>query len=113
LSGNSGNLVGGGAAISCPHGGRASAASAQTGVRLDGLPVPTGADAFTVSGCPHTVDRVPHPCTTIRWSPGSDSVLVDGAPVLLDTTHALCFTAALVPQGRPLVSSVPQGVHCR
>jgi hypothetical protein len=112
----SGNLINGGAVISCPHGGRASAASALTGVhgvRLDGLPVPGGTDVFIVSGCPHTVDGVPHPCTTIRWSPASDSVLIDGVPVLLDTTHAQCFTAGLIPQGPPLVSAVQQGVVCR
>ncbi|MCZ0973290.1 hypothetical protein O1L55_21715 [Streptomyces albulus] len=27
-------------------------------------------------------------------------VCVDGVPVLLDTTAALCFSAAVVPQGR-------------
>ncbi|MEU6082226.1 hypothetical protein [Streptomyces sp. NPDC047108] len=79
----------------------------------DGLPVHTGSDAFTVTGCPHTVDRVPRPCTTIRWSPAAGGVTVDGAPVLLHTTHAMCFSAGLVPQGRPLVTTAEQGVVCR
>lgn len=112
LSGNSGNLVHGGALISCPHGGRAGAVSAATGgVRADGLPVPTGAATFTVSGCLHTVDGVPQPCTTIRFSPDPGGVLIDGAPVLLDTTPAQCLTAALVPQGPPVVSG-QWGVFC-
>lgn len=113
-SGTSGTLLGGGTVISCPHGGRAAAATArETVVRLDGLPVLTGADAVAVTGCTHTVDGVPQPCTTVRFSPRSGSVLADGAPVLLDTTHALCFTAGLVPQGPPLVITAPQGVLCR
>ncbi|MEU8567468.1 hypothetical protein AB0C51_03730 [Streptomyces pathocidini] len=109
----SGNLINGGTAITCPHGGRVTAAAAPTGVRLDGRSVATGADVFAVGGCPHRVDGIPHPCTTVRWSPRPGGVLVDGAPVLLDTTPAQCFTAALVPQGPPRVTAVPRGVFCR
>ncbi|MGP3927104.1 hypothetical protein ACTWQC_29140 [Streptomyces sp. 8N616] len=104
----------GSATLHCPHGGRAFAASAPTAVSLDGLPVHTASDVFAVTGCTHTVDGVPRPCTTIRWSPHSDSMTVDGAPVLLDTTHAQCFGAGgLVPQGPPVVSVTQQGVVCR
>ncbi|MER6996211.1 hypothetical protein [Streptomyces sp. NPDC000410] len=110
----SGNLVNGGMSISCPHGGRAVPASApSSGVRIDGHPVPTAADVFTVSGCRHTVDGVPHPCTTVRWTPDRDSVLVDGSPVLLDSTSALCFSAALVPQGPPVLATAARGVASR
>ena len=110
----SGNLVHGGAVISCPHGGRAlstQAGGASNGVRIDGAPVATAADVFTVSGCPHSVGHLPQPCTSIRWTPQSNSgaVLIDGVPVLLDTTAAMCFSAGLVPQGPPVVASVHQG----
>ncbi|MFJ2171795.1 hypothetical protein ACIQVO_06170 [Streptomyces sp. NPDC101062] len=104
----SGNLITTGSAISCPHGGRVTPASgASSGVRLDGLPVPAATDTFTVTGCRHTVDRVPYPCVTVRWTPGhgDDSVRIDGSPVLLDSTSALCFSAALVPQGPPVVTA--------
>ncbi|MEV0603451.1 hypothetical protein AB0I82_29725 [Streptomyces sp. NPDC050315] len=107
-----GNLLHGGAVISCPHGGRAvSTAAVGTGVRIDGAPVATAADLFTVSGCPHTVDRVPSPCTSVRWTPadGKDEVRIDGVPVLMDTSAAMCFSAGLVPQGPPVVASVHQG----
>ncbi|MFG2828965.1 hypothetical protein ACGFWI_16145 [Streptomyces sp. NPDC048434] len=104
--------------ISCPHGGRAlSVAGAGSGaeVRIDGAPAVTAADLYTVSGCTHVVAGRPRPCTSIRWTPaaGDDAVLVDGAPVLLDTTAAMCFHAGLVPQGPPVVASVHQGVSSR
>ncbi|MBT2510679.1 hypothetical protein J7I98_33545 [Streptomyces sp. ISL-98] len=110
----SGNLVNSGSAIGCPHGGQVAPASApSSGVRIDGLPVPTATDVFTVSGCRHMIDRVPHPCVTVRWTPDRDSVLIDGAPVLLHSTSALCFSAALVPQGPPVVGTAPRGVSSR
>ncbi|MEV0369969.1 hypothetical protein AB0I10_09115 [Streptomyces sp. NPDC050636] len=107
-----GNLVHGGAVISCPHGGRAlSTAATSNGVRIDGAPVATAVDVFTVSGCPHAVDHLPQPCTSIRWAPhtDNDAVRIDGVPVLLDTTAAMCFSAGLVPQGPPVVAYVHQG----
>ncbi|MET7617796.1 hypothetical protein [Streptomyces sp. NPDC005408] len=110
----SGNLVNGGSTISCPHGGRVVPASApSSGVRIDGRPVPTAADVFTVSGCRHTVERVPHPCTTVRWTPDRGGVLIDSKPVLLESTPALCFSAALVPQGPPVVTASARGVSSR
>ncbi|MGW3431527.1 hypothetical protein ACWDHW_26790 [Streptomyces melanosporofaciens] len=113
MSGNSGNLVSHTAVISCPHGGRVRAASVPlSGVRLDGQPMPSADDVFTVVGCPHTVDRVPLPCTTVRWTPDRDAVLIDGVPVLLDTSSAQCFSAGLVPQGPPVVPAARQGVRC-
>lgn len=110
----SGNLVNGGSVISCPHGGRVAPASVPSaGVRIDGHQVPTAADVFTVSGCRHLIDGVPHPCTIVRWTPDRGGVLIDGSPVLLDSTSALCFSAALVPQGPPLVTPSARGVSSR
>ncbi|TQK42940.1 hypothetical protein FBY35_4385 [Streptomyces sp. SLBN-118] len=110
----SGNLVNGGSVISCPHGGRVVPASApSSGVRIDGHPVPTAEDVFTVSGCRHTVGGVPVPCTTVRWTPDRNGVLVDGRAVLLESTSALCFSAALVPQGPPVVAASARGVSSR
>lgn len=110
----SGNLVNSGSVISCPHGGRVAPACApSSGVRIDGHPVPTATDVFTVSGCRHMVDGVPHPCVTVRWTPARESVLIDGSPVLLHSTSALCFSAALVPQGPPVVTTAPRGVASR
>ncbi|QNE74106.1 hypothetical protein F0344_05350 [Streptomyces finlayi] len=113
MSTSSGTIVSAAATLHCPHGGRASATSARSAVRLDGLPVHTASDTFVVTGCPHTVDGVPHPCTTVRWSPQTGGVLIDGAPVLLHTSAANCFSSALVPQGPPVVTAARQGATCR
>ncbi|WP_407287658.1 hypothetical protein [Streptomyces sp. BP-8] len=89
----------------------AGSAGGHGGVRIDGAPVATAAGLFTVSGCMHRVDGCAHPCTSVRWTPdaGDHAVRVDGVPVLLDTTAAMCFSAGLVPQGPPVVASVHQG----
>ncbi|GAA2431336.1 hypothetical protein [Streptomyces macrosporus] len=113
----SGKVVHAGTAIGCPHGGRASAAGEPTtgarGVLVDGLPAATGASVHTVTGCRHTVDGVPVPCTTIRWTPAPGGVLVDGSPLLSEGTPGLCFTAGLVPQGPAVVTpTAMEGVSC-
>lgn len=110
--GRTGNLLGAGTVITCPHGGHVGPAAvpAFDAVLLDGLPVATAAATYTVTGCVHTVNGVPAPCTSVRWSTAREGVLVDGAPVLLDITDALCFSAGLLPQGRPVVAAVRRGV---
>ncbi|NGO13556.1 hypothetical protein G5C60_39680 [Streptomyces sp. HC44] len=110
----SGNLLGGAAVISCPHGGRATAATTSAGtVLVDGAPVATAAHSYVVSGCPHTVDGVPVPCVSVRWTADGTGVMVGGVPVLLDTSAAQCFTAAFVPQGPPVVRTAQRKVTVR
>lgn len=109
-----GKVIHGGTTIACPHGGVASpVASGHRSVQVEGAETGTATLVHTVVGCRHVVDAVPHPCTTVRWTPDTDGVLVDGAPVLLDTTPAQCFSAGLVPQGPPFVSAAAEGVFCR
>jgi hypothetical protein len=110
--GTSGSLLCTGAVITCPHGGHVSPATvpASNAVLLDGLPLATAAVTYLVTGCAHTVNGVPAPCTSVRWAGARDGLLVDGAPVLLDITDAYCFSAGLIPQGRPVVAPVHQGV---
>ncbi len=110
----SGSLLDAGAVIGCPHGGRVTAATAPSGgVRIAGAAVATAAHTYVVTGCPHTVDGVPMPCVTVRWTADGGGVTVDGAPVLLDTSAAQCFTAALVPQGPPVVQAAQRKVTVR
>ncbi|MFG3290595.1 hypothetical protein ACGF3G_17535 [Streptomyces sp. NPDC048179] len=110
----SGSLLDAGAVIGCPHGGRVTAATTPSGaVRVGGAVVATAAHGYVVVGCPHTVDRVPSPCVTVRWTADGTGVTVDGAPVLLDTSTALCFSAALVPQGPPVVQAAQRKVTVR
>ncbi|MGP4047398.1 hypothetical protein [Streptomyces sp. 2A115] len=110
----SGNLLGAGAVISCPHGGRATAATTAAGtVLMDGMPVATAAHGYVVTGCRHTVDGVPVPCVSVRWTADGTGVTVGGASVLLDTSAAQCFTAAFVPQGPPVVQAAQRKVTVR
>ncbi|MFG2226863.1 hypothetical protein [Streptomyces sp. NPDC048644] len=100
--------------ISCPHGGVAAALSGSAGhaVLMGGLPVRTAGEVLTVVGCRHTVDGVPAPCASVRWTADGDSVLINGVPVVTDSTAGMCFTAGLVPQGPPVVAVVRGGVMC-
>lgn len=113
MHGSAGQLLGTDTVINCPHGGRVTAACtpASDAVLLDGRPVATDAGAYVVTGCAHTVNGTPSPCAVVRWTAERDGVLVDGVPVLLDRTQALVFGAQLVPQGRPVVAPVHQGVR--
>ncbi|MDG4861285.1 hypothetical protein P8605_24435 [Streptomyces sp. T-3] len=111
MSGGSGSLLGEDAVISCPHGGRASAATTSNGsVLLNGVPVLTGAHTHVVAGCPHTVDGVPSPCVAVRFTAADTGITVDGAPVLLDSSAAQCFSAAFVAQGPPFVQGTQREV---
>lgn len=102
------------AVIGCPHGGRGAPASTPSGgPRIAGAAVATAAHTYVVTGCPHTVDGVPSPCVSVRWTAVDSGVMVDGAPVLLDTSAAQCFSAALVPQGPPLVQAAQRKVTVR
>ncbi|MFJ8635786.1 hypothetical protein [Streptomyces sp. NPDC093568] len=110
----SGSLLDASAVIGCPHGGRVAPATTPSGgVRLAGGVVATSAHSYVVTGCPHTVDRVPSPCVTVRWTAGGTGITVDGRSVLLDTSAAECFSAALVPQGPPVVQAAQRKVTVR
>ncbi|MER6418959.1 hypothetical protein [Streptomyces sp. NPDC001137] len=110
----SGSLLDASAVIGCPHGGRVTAATTPSGgVRIGGAAVATGAHTYVVTGCPHTAAGVPSPCVSVRWTAGGSGITVDGAPVLLDTSAAQCFSAALVPQGPPVVQAAQRKVTVR
>lgn len=114
MSGTSGSLLDANAVIGCPHGGRVTAASSPSGgVRIAGAAIATAAHSYVVIGCPHTVNGVPTPCVTVRWTAGGTGITVDGAAVLLDTAAAECFTAAFVPQGPPVVQAAQRKVTVR
>ncbi|MFC9503930.1 hypothetical protein [Streptomyces sp. NPDC057002] len=114
MTGTTRRLLDAGTVLGCPHGGRVTAATPPSGgVRVAGAAVATAAHSYVVTGCPHTVDRVPSPCVTVRWTADSTGITVDGAPVLLDTSAAQCFSAAFVPQGPPVVQAAQRKVTVR
>ena len=109
----SGSLLDAGAVIGCPHGGRVAPATTSSGVRLTGAAVATAEHSYVITGCPHTVNGVPSPCVTVRWTAADSGITVDGATVLLDTSAAECFSAAFVPQGPPVVQAAQRKVTVR
>ncbi|GLX49313.1 hypothetical protein Shyhy01_22630 [Streptomyces hygroscopicus subsp. hygroscopicus] len=110
----SGSLLHAGTVIGCPHGGRAAPATTPSGgAHVGGAAVATAAHTYVVTGCPHTVDGVPSPCASVRWTATTTGVTANGAPVLLDTCAAQCFSAALVPQGPPVVQAAQRKVTVR
>ncbi|GHI09579.1 hypothetical protein AQI88_27745 [Streptomyces cellostaticus] len=110
----SGSLLDASAVIGCPHGGRVTPATTPSGgLRIAGAAVATTAHTYVVIGCPHTLDGVPSPCVSVRWTAGATGVTADGAPVLLDTCAAQCFSAALLPQGPPVVQAAQRKVTVR
>jgi hypothetical protein len=114
VSGTSGSLLDANTVIGCPHGGRVTAATAPSGgARIADAAVATAAHSYIVTGCPHTVNGVPSPCVTVRWTAAGTGITVDGAPVLLDTSAADCFSAAFVPQGPPVVQAAQRKVTVR
>ncbi|MEW2397735.1 hypothetical protein [Streptomyces sp. NPDC046862] len=115
-SGASGKLLAADTVISCPHGGRATPAHTPSpAVLIGGRAAATAAHTYTVVGCTHTVNRVPQPCLSVRFTASASGVTVAGAPVLLDTdtSAAQCFSAALVAQGPPVVTAAQQEVSTR
>ncbi|GAA3832276.1 hypothetical protein ACFS5L_14185 [Streptomyces phyllanthi] len=113
-SGATGNLLAADTVISCPHGGRAVPAHTPSpAVLIGGRAAATAAHTYTVAGCAHTVSGVPQPCVSVRFTGSAGGVTAAGAPVLLDTSAAQCFSAALVAQGPPVVTAARQEVSVR
>jgi len=86
-----------GATILCAHGGQAQATAPNPRVRVGGQPVVTQAAPHTIAACPFTTPAGPMPCTTAQWVTAAVRVRVDGVPVLLQDSQAIC-----VPNGTPV-----------
>jgi hypothetical protein len=100
------NLFHSGAAAACSHGGQVTTVTTQSRVFVSGAPVATMKDLFTIAGCGFNVAGGPHPCVKVRWSKPARRVFVDGQPVILAPSVALCEAADLAPQGAPIVMKV-------
>jgi hypothetical protein len=95
--------------VMCPHGGMAQLFTSNTEMVLDGVPALLVSDVHPVAGCPFvTPAAVPSPCLTVEWLVGATQTSIHDVPVLLQTSVGLCFNAAHVPQGPPMVVQVQQ-----
>lgn len=96
-----------GASIVCPHAGSVSVISANTRVLVGGQPAATLADTYPVAGCPFQVPipggTKPQPCVTSRWLVPATRVLVNGQPVIIQTSTGICQSVEQIPQGPPTV----------
>src|SRR5439155_22120392 len=93
-----------GATVMCSHGGQAQPTAVSPRVMVSGQPVVTLAAPYVVAGCalpPPTVAN--GPCVTAQFVMGATRVLVDGVPVLLMDSQAIC-----VPTGTPLIIAATQ-----
>ncbi len=92
-----------GASAMCPHAGQVSTISTNARVLVSGMPIATLADTFLVAGCAFNLSGAPHPCVKVQWLVPATRVLVNGQPVILQTSAGLCQSADQTPQGPPIV----------
>lgn len=99
--------------MQCPHSIPCLTAPAQPRVLVSGQPVATALNVINVSpGCPFQipfgVGTKPQPCALVKWANMSSRVLVNGQPVLLQTTpgpgQGMCLSADAIPNGPPVVT---------
>jgi uncharacterized Zn-binding protein involved in type VI secretion len=87
-----------GATMICPHGGHVSAITSNR-VLVNGQPMVTQSDIFSMAGCPFIVGSKWQPYVTVKWLAASTRVLIDGQPVVLEDSIGLCESAEQIPQG--------------
>ena len=95
-----------GATVLCMHGGQAMPTAPNPRVLVSGQPVSTLAAPYVVAGCPFVPPGGNGPCVTAQWVAGSTRVLVAGAPLVLQTSQAVCAptgTCLLVVATQPRV----------
>lgn len=86
-----------GATVLCMHGGQAMPTAPNPRVLVGGQPIVTQTAPYTVAGCAFVPPSGNGPCVTAQWVVGAMRVLAGGAPVLLQTSQAIC-----TPTGTPL-----------
>jgi hypothetical protein len=86
-----------GATVMCMHGGQAQPTLPNPRVLVGGQPIVTQPTPYVVAGCPFVPPSGNGPCVTAQWVVGATRVFASGAPVLLQTSQAVC-----APTGTPL-----------
>ena len=85
-----------GATILCAHGGQAQPTATIPRVTVSGMPIVTQAAPHSVAACPFTTSA-PQPCLTANWTVAALRVTSLGAPVLTQSSQAVC-----APNGTPV-----------
>jgi hypothetical protein len=95
-----------GASALCPHGGQVMVFPVSPRVLVSGMPVATMTDPTVVVGCAFTVPPAkPQPCVQVRWLVPAVRVLVNGQPVLLQSSTGICQSPEQIPQGPPVIAA--------
>jgi len=93
-----------GATVLCAHGGQAEPTAPEPSVLVSGQPVVTMAAPYVVAGCAFPPPPAANgPCITAQYVDGATRVFVEGVPVLLLDSQAIC-----APTGTPLIPAVTQ-----
>ena len=95
------------AVLLCPHGGAVQhIPSSFTTYRINGYPPLLLTDTFLVTGCPYMAAMaVPMRCERVQWVNGSPMMMVNGIPVLTNTSTGLCMSPHGVPNGPVVVAT--------
>ncbi|MFI6875333.1 hypothetical protein ACIBL6_18030 [Streptomyces sp. NPDC050400] len=103
------------ASLTCAHQGQLTLTPGGQQVLATGAPVVTTADVNVVApSCALSSSPTPTPCVKVDFGlAASTRVFVQGRPLVVQPTGpgtGLCLSAAQVPQGPPVVSTVQQRV---
>ena len=96
--------------VMCPHGGTALLLTDNGVLFAGGSAVLLETDVHEVIGCPFTVGTDYTPCVTITWEAGADSLTVDEAGVLTESSLGTCLNAEDAEQGVAIIASAYAGL---
>jgi hypothetical protein len=88
--------------VTCMHGGLAQPLVLSPRVLVSGQHIVTLVTPYSVTGCALASTSTP-PCVTALWVTGAARVFANGAPVIIQTSQAVC-----TPTGTPLNVIVTQ-----
>jgi hypothetical protein len=96
-----------GSTVLCAHGGQAQPVAPFPRVLVSGMPVTTMTSPYVIAGCPFVAPAGNGPCVMANWVMGATRVFAGGAPVLVQSSQAICAPTAtpvaiLVTQTRVL-----------
>jgi hypothetical protein len=89
-----GFLLHAGATVICSHAGQAQPTAPFPRVLVNGMPITTMLAPYVVAGCPFVPPAGNGPCVMAQWVVGATRVFAGGAPVLLQTSVAICAPTA-------------------
>jgi hypothetical protein len=83
---------------------------AKSRVLIEGQPVLSQADLFTVAGCGFMVGPEKQPCFTAEWLIPCRRVLIEGKSAVSQNSAGICYSAEKRWLGSPIVVSTQSRV---